>query len=113
MLFVTISGFFFAYSKPFSSPPAGSYPTNSQKKGIFVFALRADAFDEGVLDVVDLRIVERRVIEQNLDCVGAHFFFDPAHRAVWQQIGQASGLRIVVTAVLVCKKQSGILCSSL
>ena len=70
-------------------------------------ALRADAFDEGVLDVVDLRVVEGGVVDQNLHGVRAPVH-DALHGNVRQQVGQAAGLGVVVAALLVGQQQAGV-----
>ncbi len=47
MTLVTIAGFCFAYSKPFSSPPFGSYPNKLQKeRNLVCLRTRADALDK-------------------------------------------------------------------
>ena len=60
-----------------------------------------------MLDVVYLRVVERRVVNQDLDGVCAPI--DNALGAYMRKkIGQASGLRVVVTAGLIGEQQTGI-----
>ena len=52
--------------------------------------------------------IERRVVEQDLDAVGAGFL-QPAHRPVVEQVGQPPGARLVVAGLLVGQQQPGIL----
>ena len=72
-----------------------------------ILAFRADALDEGVLDVVDAGVVERRVVDQDLNGVGA-----PIDNALYgnvrQQIRQAAGLRVVVADSLISQQQARI-----
>ena len=70
-----------------------------KERNLVCLALRADALDESMFDVVDLRIVEGRVVNQNLHRIGAHILLEALHGDVRQQIGQTARLRIVVAAV--------------
>ena len=60
-----------------------------------------------MLDVVHLRIVERRIVEQNLDRVRAPIG-DSLGGNMRQQIGQAAGLGIVVAALFIRQQQAGV-----
>ncbi len=66
------------------------------------FAFRADAFNERVLNIVDLRLFERGVIDKDLDGIRAEVF-DALHRKMRQQVRQAARLGIVVPALLICE----------
>ncbi len=57
-----------------------------------------------MFDVVDLRVVEGRVVNQNLDGVGAPID-NALHGNVRQEVGQAAGLRVVVTAGFISQQQ--------
>ncbi len=56
-----------------------------------------------------LRIVVRRVVEQNFDRIRSHILLQTFDGDVRQKIGQPARLGIVVTAVLVGKQESGVL----
>src|SRR5579862_8285263 len=68
-----------------------------EERNIVRHTLGADAFDERVFDIVHLWVVEGRVVNQNLDCVGAPVD-DALHGYMRQQIGQSAGLGVVVAA---------------
>ena len=78
-----------------------------EKRDLVVLALGADALDEGVLDVVDRGIVERRVVDENLHRVGAPVHNSPG-RDLRQQVRQAAGPRVVVAAFFVSEEQAAI-----
>src|ERR1700759_3348121 len=68
-------------------------------------ALVTDALDEGVLAVVDLGLLHRRVIEEDLDTVGAGFL-EPTDRPVVEQIGEAPGGGGVVAGLLIGEQEA-------
>ena len=65
-----------------------------------------------MLDVIHFGIVERGIVNQNLHRVRAPILDAPGGD-VGQQIGQAAGLGIVVTAVLIGQEQTGVLAAFL
>ncbi len=78
----------------------------AEERDLERFAFRADALDESVLDIVDLRVVERRVVKQNLHRIRAPIG-DALSRDVRQQIGQSGpGLRVVVAALFIGQQQA-------
>src|SRR6185437_10105595 len=58
-----------------------------EERNIVRATLVADALDEGVLAVIDIGAFERRVVEQDLDTVGARFL-EAADRPVVEQDGR-------------------------
>ena len=68
-------------------------------------AFIADTLDKGVLLIVDLALLERSVVEQNLDAVRPGFF-QPAHRPVVEKIGHASRRVRVVAGLFVGQQQA-------
>src|ERR1039458_9962725 len=78
-----------------------------EERDLVGFALGADTLHEGMLHVVDGGVVERRVVDQDLDGVGAPIH-QPLHRNVRQQVGQAARLGGVVAGKLVGQQQTGI-----
>ena len=114
MLFVTIAGFCLRVFEAFFIAALRIVADEFQKeRNLVCFGLRANALDEGVLDVVDLRIVEGRVVDQNFHGVGAHVLLEALDGNVRQQIGQTARLRVVVAAVFVGQQQAGVLCARL
>ncbi len=71
-------------------------------------ALVADALDEGVLFLVALFRLERRVVDQHFDGVRA-CFLDAAHGHVGQQVRLPARAGVVVPALFVAEQQSGVL----
>ena len=71
-----------------------------KERNVIGLALGADAFDESVLDVVHMRLFVGRVIKQDFHRVRA-IIDNALYRDGGQQIGQAAGLRVVVSAGLV------------
>ena len=63
-------------------------------------ALSADPLDKGLLDRVDLRIVERIVVEQDLDRIRAGLD-QAAHAPLRQQVGQAALDAHIIAGLLV------------
>ena len=79
-----------------------------EERDVVGAALVADALDPGVLLVVDVFRIIRRVVEQNLDAVRARFFQAP-RRPVIEQIAQAPGSGLVVAGLFVSQQQAGVL----
>ena len=63
-------------------------------------AFVAYAFHEGMLFLVDFFFVQWRVIDEDLHAVGSSFF-QPAHRPLIQQVGDAARPGIVVARLLI------------
>src|ERR1700733_1168541 len=92
MLRVTTSGFFL--------------PNKFQKEwSVRGDAFRADTLNPGVLNVIDVRRIKRRIIEKNLDAVRA-IGHQAANRVMVQKIREPSRLRVVVAAILIGQQQS-------
>ncbi len=68
-------------------------------------ALVADALDPGVLEVVDGGVLEGRVVEQDLDAVGAGFL-EAADAPDVEEVGQAAGGVGVVAGLLVGEQEA-------
>ena len=84
----------------------GIVADNFQKEGNVVgAALVADAFDEGILDVVDFLLLKRGVVEQQLDRVRA-LMLNSAHRPVIEQVGQTARGGGVVAGLLIGQQQT-------
>ena len=79
-----------------------------KERNVRCHALRANALDPGMLDVIDLRRIERGVVQKNLDAIGA-IGHQASHGIVIEQIGQASRLRVVVATILICQQEACIL----
>ena len=65
-----------------------------------------------MLEVIDVLGIERRVVEQDLDAVGAGFL-QAADRPVIEQVGQAAGAGLVVAGLLIGEQQAGVLGAAL
>ena len=65
----------------------------------------ANPLDEGVFDVVDLGVLERRVINQYFHGIGAPIG-DASHRHMGQQVRQTPRLGIVVAAGFISQQQT-------
>ena len=75
-------------------------------------AFVADALHPGMLLVVHVLGIERRVVEQNLDAVGARFL-QASHGPVIEQVGQTTGTGLVVSGLLIRQQQAGVLGAAL
>ncbi len=107
MLFVTIVGLLLREFEAFFVAAFRVVADEfEEERDLVGFALGADAFDEGVFDVVDLRVVEGRVIDEDFHGVRAHVFFDALDGDVRQEVGQAAGLGVIVTAVFVGEQEA-------
>ena len=73
---------------------------------VVIHALVAYALDPGMLEFVDLGLLERRVVEQDLDTVGPGFF-QTAHAPDVEQVGETTGGSGVVAGLLVGEEQAG------
>ena len=67
---------------------------------------------QACLIFVDVLGIVGRVVEQNLDAIGARFF-QAAGRPEVEQIGQAAGAGLVVSGLFVGEQQAGILGAAL
>ena len=106
MVFLTMSGLALAILEPFFVAAFRVITDELEEKWNLVsLALRANALDEGVLDIVDARIVVGRVVDQNLHRVGAPID-DALGGDVRQKVGQAAGLGVVVSAEFVGQQQA-------
>ncbi len=89
----TMDGFLRAYSTDLFVAALGVVADElEEERDVVGAALVADALDPGVLEVVDLGLLERRVVEQDLDAVGAGFL-QAADAPDVEQVGQAAGRR--------------------
>ncbi len=70
-------------------------------------ALVADALDPGVLEVVDGGFFEGRVVEEDLDAVGAGFL-EAADAPDVEEVGEAAGGGGVVAGLLVGEQEAGV-----
>ncbi len=75
-------------------------------------ALVANALDPGMLDIVDVLRIVRRVVEQDLHAIGARFF-QAASGPYVEQIGQAAGTGLVVSGLFIGEQQAGVLGAAL
>jgi hypothetical protein len=76
-----------------------------EERDVVGVALVADALGPSVLVVVDLGVVEGRVVEQDLDAVGTGFF-QAAHRPNVEQIGQTSRQLRVIASLFVGQQKA-------
>src|SRR6185437_11990669 len=78
-----------------------------EERDLIELAFRADSLDERVLDIVHVLAIERRVINEDLDRVRT--LVDNAfYRFTRKQVGEASGLGIVVAALFIGQQKAGI-----
>src|SRR5207245_3402639 len=71
-------------------------------------ALVANTLYPGVLLVVHIPGIVRRVIEQNLHAICTGFLQTPS-RPVVEQVSQAAGTRLVITSLFISQQQSRVL----
>ena len=69
-------------------------------------ALGPDALDPGMFQVVDVGLLEGRVVEEDLNAVRAGFF-QAVNRPVVQKVGQAARRGRVVACLLVGEQEAG------
>ena len=74
-------------------------------RNVLSAAFVADAFNEGVLLIVDFFGIERRVVDEYLDAIRARFF-QPTDRPVIEEVGNAPGPVVVVSRLFVRKQQA-------
>src|SRR6185312_11427944 len=81
------------------------------KKGnVISSALVAHSFNDGILFVIDGRVLGGRIIEEDLAAVCASRLQSP-DRKVRQQLENSPRMVVIVSGFLVCQQQAGILCA--
>jgi hypothetical protein len=77
-----------------------------EERNVIGLALGSDALNERMLDVVDGRLIERRVVDEDLDRVGAPID-DTLDGDVREQVGETAGTGVVVAAELISEEEAG------